>query len=313
MKHLFSFLTFCLFFMGNLSLAQQKKPISPKKPTTVKTTVPKTTTKSTTTTTSKPATTTTTKPSTTTTTTTPPAPQPKVEEKKPAKTTTTTSPPTKTEVPDEQPSSTTVQQSTGPLKGNKLDEEVAKEPKPKKVKKPKIPIEGRAIKFGMRAEATQHFTLETGSGIDLSPGINIGVLANLPITDQIAIQPEVLFSLINIQASTDESNYVKSSIGSILVPLMFNFNFGSNDRKFMLNLGGYTNYGLSQSTKVIQLGKTVKDGSIDLGNDRFDYGLGVGVGVKLNNKFMIEARSFYGMKDNINKNGFGTIGVGYFF
>ena len=81
----------------------------------------------------------------------------------------------------------------------------------------------------------------------------------------------------------------------------------------MLNLGGYGNYGLNQSTKVISLGKTVKDASVDLGNDRFDYGLGVGVGVKLNNKLMIEARSFYGMKDNINKNGFGTIGVGYFF
>lgn len=313
MKYLFFILTFCLFFLGNISLAQQKKPISPKKPTkpttTVKTTVPKSTT-----TTKPPTTTTTTKPSTTTTSTPPPTTtQPKVEEKKPAKTTTTTNLPTKTEVPDEQPSSTTVQQSTGPLKGNKLEEEVAKEPKPKKVKTPKIPIEGRAVKFGVRAEATQYYTLETGGGIDLSPGVNVGVLANLPITDQIAIQPEVLFSLISIQTSVDESNYVKSSIGSILVPLMFNFNFGSNDRKFMLNLGGYSNYGLSQNTKVIQLGKTVREGSVDLGNDRFDYGLGVGLGVKFNNKLMIEARSFYGMKDNINKNGFGTIGVGYFF
>jgi hypothetical protein len=313
MKYLFFILTFCLFFLGNISLAQQKKPISPKKPTkpttTVKTTVPKSTT-----TTKPPTTTTTTKPSTTTTSTPPPTTtQPKVEEKKPAKTTTTTNLPTKKEVPDEQPSSTTVQQSTGPLKGNKLEEEVAKEPKPKKVKTPKIPIEGRAVKFGVRAEATQHYTLETGGGIDLSPGVNVGVLANLPITDQIAIQPEVLFSLISIQTSVDESNYVKSSIGSILVPLMFNFNFGSNDRKFMLNLGGYSNYGLSQNTKVIQLGKTVREGSVDLGNDRFDYGLGVGLGVKFNNKLMIEARSFYGMKDNINKNGFGTIGVGYFF
>jgi hypothetical protein len=78
-------------------------------------------------------------------------------------------------------------------------------------------------------------------------------------------------------------------------------------------LGGYANYGLSQSTKVVSIGTTIKDGSIDLGNDRFDYGLGVGVGVKLNNKLIAEARSFYGMKDNINKKGFGTIGIGYFF
>jgi hypothetical protein len=303
MKYHFVINLLCLCLIGNISLAQQKKPISPKKPTTtIKTTPPKTAPK--TTVISKPP---------TTTTPTPPATTPKVEEKKPAKTTVPSSPPVKVEPSEEQPSSTTVQQSTGPLKGNKLEEAEVKEPKPKKIKTPKIPIEGREIRFGVRAEITQHYTLEVGGGIDLSPGVNIGLLANLPISEQVSLQPEVLFSLINIQSSTDDNNYVKSSIGSVLVPLMFNFNFGKNATKFMINLGGYANYGLSQSTKVISLGKTIKDGSVDLGNDRFDYGLGVGVGVKLNNKLMVEARSFYGMKDNINKNGFGTIGVGYFF
>jgi outer membrane immunogenic protein len=302
MKYHFVINLICLYLIGNISLAQQKKPISPKKPTTtVKTTPLKTAPK--TNVISKPP----------TTTTTPPPPIiPKVEEKKPVKTTVPSPSPAKADIPDEQPNSTTVQQSTGPLKGNKLEEEV-KEPKSKKVKMPKIPIEDREIKFGVRAEATQHYTLEVGGGTDVSLGVNVGILANLPISEQVSIQPEVLFSLINIQSSTDDNNYIKSSIGSILVPLMFNFNFGKNTTKFMLNLGGYADYGLSQSTKVISLGKTVKDGSVDLGNDRFDYGLGVGVGVKLNNKLMVEARSFYGMKDNINKNGFGTIGVGYFF
>jgi hypothetical protein len=301
MKYHFAINLLCLFLIGNISLAQQKKPISPKKPTTtIKTTPSKATPK--TTVISKPPTTT--PPSTT---------PPKVEEKKPVKNTVPNNLPVKVETPEEQPSSTTVQQSTGPIKGNKLDEEEVKEPKTKKIKTPKIPIEGREIKFGVRAEITQHYTLEVGGGIDLSPGVNIGLLANLPISEQVSLQPEVLFSLINIQSSTDDNNYVKSSTGSVLVPLMFNFNFGKNTTKFMLNLGGYANYGLSQSTKVISLGKTVKDGSVDLGNDRFDYGLGVGVGIKLNNNLMVEARSFYGMKDNINKNGFGTIGVGYFF
>jgi hypothetical protein len=301
MKYHFVINLLCLYLIGNISLAQQKKPISPKKPTVVKTTPAKTAPK--TTVISKPP-----------TTTTPPTNLPKVEEKKPAKTTVPSSPlPAKIETPEEQPSSTTVQQSTGPLKGNKLEEAEVKEPKPKKIKTPKIPIEGREIRFGIRADVTQHYTLEVGGGIDLSPGVNVGLFANLPVSEQVSIQPEVLYSIISIKSSTDDNNYVKSSIGSVLVPLMFNFNFGKNTTKFMLNLGGYANYGLSQSTKVIQAGTTIKDGSIDLGNDRFDYGLGVGVGLKLNSKLMVEVRSFYGMKDNINKNGFGTIGVGYFF
>ena len=304
MKYYFAIYLFCLSLIGNVSLAQQKKPISPKKPTVIiKTLPPKIV----------PKTTVITKPSTTTTSTPPTSPTPpKTEEKKPAKT--TNNPPTpKTEMPTEQPSSTTIQQSTGPVKGNKLEDLTVKEPKQKKVKTPKIPIEGKDIKLGVRAEITQHYSFDVSGGIDFSPGINIGVLANLPITEQIAIQPELLYSIINIKSSIDDNNYVKSSIGSILVPLMFNFSFGKNDTKYMLNLGGYTNYGLSQSLKVITSGTTIKDSSIDLGNDRFDYGLGVGVGVKLNNKLMIEARTFYGMKDNINKNGFGSVGVGYFF
>lgn len=306
MKYYFLINILCLSLIGNIASAQQKKPISPKKPTTtVKTTPPKTASK--TTVISKPPTTTTTNNNTTL-----PPVQPKVEEKKPVKTTVPNSSPIKKEVLDEQPSSTTIQQSSGPVKGNKL-EDVVKEPKVKKIKTPKIPLEGRDIRFGVRAEMTQYYALEVGGGIDLSPGINIGLLAHLPVSEQIAIQPEVLFSLINIQSSTDENNSVKSSISSILVPLMFNFNFGKSTTKFMLNLGGYANYGLSQSTKVTSLGKTIKDASVDLGNDRFDYGLGIGLGVKLNNKFTVEARTFYGMKDNINKNGFGSIGVGYFF
>ncbi len=305
MKYHFVFNLLCLYLIGNISLAQQKKPVSPKKPTTtVKTTPPKTAPKTTVIT--KPPT-----PTTTPTTSSTPA-LPKVEEKKPVKTSIPSNPPPKVEIPEEQPSSTTIQQSSGPIKGNKLDDEV-NEVKPQKIKTPKIPIEGKEIRFGLRAEVTQHYSLEVGAGIDLSPGINVGLIVNLPISEQISIQPEVLYSNISIKASKDDNNYVKSSLGSILVPLMFNFNFGKNTTKFMLNLGGYANYGLSQNTKVITSGTTIKDGSVDLGNDRFDYGLGVGIGVKLNNKMMVEARTFYGMKDNFNKSGFGTVGVGYFF
>ncbi len=309
MKYYFFINLLCLYLIVNISLAQQKKPVSPKKPTaTVKTTVPKQTLPKTNIPT-KPTTTTTTKPSTTVI----PVPTPtKVEEKKPAKTNTTSPASIKTETPTEQPSSTTIQQSSGPIKGNKLEEEI-KDSKSQKAKTPKIPLEARAIKFGIRAEATQSFTLENGSGINLSLGVNIGLIVNLPINKIVSIQPEVLYSMVNTKASTDDNNYVKSSIGSVLVPLMFNFNFGKSTTKFMLNLGGYGNYGLSQNTKIVSSGTTIKEGLIDLGNDRFDFGGGIGVGVKLKNKLIIEARSFYGMKDNFNKNGFGTIGVGYFF
>jgi outer membrane immunogenic protein len=309
MKHLFFIHLLCLCLIGNIAIAQQKKPTT-KKPTTVKPAVPKATTpKTTTPTTTKP--TTSSKPNTTTT-------QPSTAVEKKTTPVPSNSPSQRTAPTPPTPSSTTIQQSSGPSKVNRKDNETEEgekvtEPQTKKVKTPKTSGEGGNIQFGVRAEVTQSYRLETGGGIDLSPAANLGLIINLPITSNISIQPEVLYSIISIKASTDENNSSKSSMGNILVPLMFNFNFGKSTSKFMLNLGGYGNYGLSQSLKVVTAGTTIKDGSIDLGNDRFDYGGGIGLGIKLNDKLMIEARSFYSMKDNINKTGFGTIGVGYFF
>lgn len=282
---------------GTIALAQTKKPTTAtKKPTTtVKTSPAKTTTK------------------TTTTTSTPVVSQP-VEQKK-----TTTSP-----SPQQTNSSTTTTiQSTGPSKGTKTrtpeperEEKVEKvrEEKPEKVRIPKVgPDNDGRVRFGIRAEATQLYTLESGGNYDLSPGVNAGLIVNLPISQVVSIQPEILYSMTNGKVSDDGNNYAKGTSSSILVPLMFNFNFGSGSTKFMLNLGGYGNYALSQTSKVVVGGTTISDGSVDLGNDKFDYGAGLGLGVKLNNSLMIEARSFYSLKDNINKSGIGTIGIGYLF
>jgi len=221
------------------------------------------------------------------------------------------------------PSTTTTIQSTGPSKTTKTKAaeperepkpDKVREPKPEKVRIPKVHAEDEGgVKFGIRAEATQLYTLQSGGNYDLSPGINAGLIINLPISQVVSIQPEILYSMVTGRVTEDADNYAKSTGSSILVPLMFNFNFGNGSTKFMLNLGGYGNYALSQTSKVVVLGKTIFDGSVDLGNDKFDYGAGLGLGVKLNNSLMIEARSFYSLKDNINKSGIGTIGIGYLF
>lgn len=285
---------------GTIALAQTKKPTTTtKKPTTtVKTSPAKKTTK------------------TTTTTSTPVVSQP-IEQKKTTTTTTSSSP------QQTNSSTTTTIQSTGPSKGTKAktpeperEEKVEKvrEEKPEKVRIPKVgPDNDGKVRFGIRAEATQLYTLESGGNYDLSPGVNAGLIVNLPISQVVSIQPEILYSMTTGKITEDADNYAKSTGSSILVPLMFNFNFGNGSTKFMLNLGGYGNYALSQTSKVVVGGTTIIDGSVDLGNDKFDYGAGLGLGVKLNNSLMIEARSFYSLKDNINKSGIGTIGIGYLF
>ena len=315
MKNQFIITLLCLSLIGTIATAQTKKPTTTTKPsTTVKSSAPKTTTKT----------------STTTTITSPnSATAPVVVEEKKTTTTTTTIPSSSNSMNSTgSSSSTTIQQSSGPSKGGKKPvepkaervvepkpERVVKvrEPKPEKVRNPSSLSDG-GVRFGIRAEATQVVTLESGGSYDLSPGVNAGLIVNLPVSPVVSIQPEILYSMVVGKISQDANNYATGSAGSILVPLMVNINLGQGSTKFMLNLGGYADYLLNQNSKLVVAGKTIQDGSVDLTNaDKFDYGAAIGIGVKINGNFMIEARSFYGLKDNKGKNGIGTIGIGYFF
>jgi hypothetical protein len=324
MKNQFIITLLCLSLIGTIATAQTKKPTTTtKKPsTTVKSTAPKTTTKT----------------STTTTTTIPKSTTaPVVVEEKKTTTTTTTTTPAQTNSSsvdaNSTSNSTTIQQSSGPSKGGKKPAETRtekiKEPKPERVREPRPervrepkPEKVRnqssssdgGVRFGIRAEATQLVTLESGGSFDLSPGVNAGLIVNFPISSSVAIQPEVLYSMAVSKTSLDANNYGTGTVGSILAPLMVNINLGQGSTKFMLNLGGYAAYKLSENSKLVIGGVTQQDGSVDLTNeDKFDYGAAIGLGVKINGNFIIEARSFYGLKDNAGKIGLGTIGIGYFF
>ena len=311
MKNQFIITLLCLSLIGTVATAQTKKPTTTKPSTTVKSTTPKTTTKT----------------STTTTTTMPNSKTaPVVVEEKRTTTTTTSSPNQGNSSSTNSSSSTTIQQSSGPSKGNKKTSdpkpdkvatpkpEKVREPRPEKVRSASASSSG-GVRFGIRAEATQLYTLRSGGSFDIAPGVNAGIIVNLPLSSAISIQPEVLYSITTLKQSIDANNYGTITRGSVLAPLMLNINLGQGSTKFMLNLGGYGNYLLNASEKAVVGGKTIKDVTADLTNeDKFDYGTAIGIGVKINGKFMIEVRSFYSLKNNADsKVGFGTIGIGYFF
>ena len=311
---------------GTIAMAQTKKPTTTtKKPTTtVKSSVPKTTT--------------TKKTTTTTTTTTPVAvPPPVVEEKKTTTTTTTTETPTETKstTTPSTTTTTTTTQSSGPSKGKKTSEPRVKEPKPERVREPR-PVRVReprpervrtprepngssgGVKFGIRAEGSQFVTFEQGASFLFSPGINAGLIVNIPISEKLAVQPEVLYSMQTakidgILLGGANGDFFKITNSSILTPLTLNINLGQSSTKFMINLGGYAEYALSSESQE-SVGGVKTSMSADLaGTDRFSYGTVFGLGVKLNGNFLIEARTFYDLKTSNNKSILSTIGIGYMF
>jgi hypothetical protein len=326
MKNQFIVTLLIVLMSCTIAMAQTKKPTTTtKKPTTtVKSSVPKTTT--------------TKKTTTTTTTTTPVAvPPPVVEEKKTTTTTTTTETPTekKTTTTPSTTTTTTTTQSSGPSKGKKTSEPRVREPKPERVREPRpervreprpervrTPREPNGssggVRFGIRAEGTQFVSFEQGGQPDFSPGFNAGLIINFPLSEKISIQPEVLYSMASVKGDIsaitgnagDVATYKPSSI---LAPITLNFNLGSGSTKFMVNPGGYAGYLLSASSSQTRSGVT-ESGSVDLtGIDKFSYGIVFGLGVKINGNFLIEARSFYDLKESNNKTILSTFGIGYMF
>jgi hypothetical protein len=295
--------TLLIFCMSTtVAMAQTKKPTTTtKKPTTtVKSSAPKTTT--------------TTKKTTTTTTTTPVVTPPVVEQK--TTTTTTTTTPTQGTTT---PATTTTIQSSGPSKGKKTSEpkpEKVREPKPEKVRTPRESSGSYSggVKFGIRAEASQVVTFEEGASLAFSPGVNAGLIVNIPFSEKVSIQPEVLFSMQTVKITdTGTPDYLKVTGNSILAPVTLNLNLGHSSTKFMINLGGYAEYALSASSEQ-SIGGVKTSKTVDLsGTDKFSYGAVVGLGVKLNNSFLIEARSFYDLKESNNKTIVATLGIGYLF
>lgn len=109
-------------------------------------------------------------------------------------------------------------------------------------------------------------------------GFNAGVYATLPISDFIAIQPEILFTTKGAELEYDNafaSGNTKFRLNYIEVPLLVRVNITKN---FNVHAGGYASYLVSS--------KVTGDGTFNFNEDvdpddlnKFDAGLSAGVGV----------------------------------
>lgn len=137
-----------------------------------------------------------------------------------------------------------------------------------------------------------------GSGDDVDDnnvlyGFNAGVYATLPISDFIAIQPEVLFTTKGAEFEYNNafaSGNTKFKLNYIEVPLLVRVNVTKN---FNIHAGGYASYLVSS--------KVTGDGSFDFEQEvdrddlnKFDAGIAAGVGVDFD-PISIGVRYNYGL------------------
>jgi len=125
-----------------------------------------------------------------------------------------------------------------------------------------------------------------GSGDDVDDnnilyGFNAGVYATLPISDFVAIQPELLFTTKGSKLeynSAFASGDAKFRLNYIELPLLVRVNVTKN---FNIHAGGYASYLVS--SKISGNGTVDFDQNIDTDDlNKFDAGLSAGVGVDFN-------------------------------
>lgn len=145
----------------------------------------------------------------------------------------------------------------------------------------------------------------------------LGVEFILPLTDAIALQPELLFSQKGAESSfvvLGQTFKNELTYNYIDLPIMFRFSLGDSYGEGLglyLNAGGYGAYALSgKTTSESPLGNTEMDLTFDEVDDqkRLDYGIVAGGGLTLGNLFF-EVRYLHGINnlldddaDNSNDN-----------
>lgn len=138
--------------------------------------------------------------------------------------------------------------------------------------------------FGVKGGFNMSNLYNSGDDVDdnnVLYGFNAGVYATLPISDMVAIQPEVLFTTKGAELEYNNAfaqGDAKFRLNYIEVPLLVRVNVTKN---FNIHAGGYASYLVS--SKISGSGDIDFDQDIDRDDlNKFDAGIAAGVGVDFN-------------------------------
>tara|TARA_R110002020_G_scaffold42212_8_gene123969 strand:- start:1467 stop:2066 length:600 start_codon:yes stop_codon:yes gene_type:complete len=176
------------------------------------------------------------------------------------------------------------------------------------------------IQFG--AKGGVNFSTITGDDFD-SPdsrtSFNVGLLAEIPVSDRFSVQPEVLYSGQGFDAARfdqdnafDNDENIEYQLDYIQVPVL---------AKIYLVEGLSAQVGPSFNFKVneeIDSQPNDDAGDIDLDSAKdFEFGGAAGLEYKFNNGFLIQGRYTYGFsetfEDSDAHNSLFQLGVGFMF
>ena len=122
---------------------------------------------------------------------------------------------------------------------------------------------------------------------DAKPGFNVGLLGHIHLSRQLALQPELVYSLQGAKVPNSEA---KINLGYINVPVLFQYMF---DNGFRLQAGPQVGFLVNAKSKTGSLSVDIKDDVKSV-----DFALSAGIGyVHPPSGFGIDARYNLGLSD----------------
>jgi Outer membrane protein beta-barrel domain len=184
------------------------------------------------------------------------------------------------------------------------------------------------VRFGLKGGlnvANQKFTGSLSPTNSSIIGLNIGVFTEIKFSNEIALQPELLFSMqgssFDLRVSdgfttVDTSN--KFDLGYINLPVMLKY-YASED--FFIEFGPQVGFLINADLETKANGRSVKQDLKKLFTNN-DFGLNFGLGFNVNPNLFFDARYNLGLSniaevdsnsDDSIKNRVFSIGIGYRF
>jgi hypothetical protein len=175
------------------------------------------------------------------------------------------------------------------------------------------------VRFGIKAGGTlSNVTLKDEEGTSKSGvkfGFELGGLLEYSFSESLSLQPELLF-VNNGSEDKEEEGKATLSFNQLQVPINLKYKMGTEQLKFYAAAGPYFGYIFSAKAKYSEDGMS---GSIDLFDKdivdpmkHLDFGIGVGFGLELSNKYLVGVGYKYGIANLAPKDSDGTMKVGTF-
>lgn len=153
---------------------------------------------------------------------------------------------------------------------------------------------GQKVNFGIKGGFNiYNINNDNNTEYDAKPGFNVGLLGHIHLTRQLALQPELVYSLQGAKYTVSNVD-TKINLGYINVPVLFQYMF---DNGFRLQAGPQVGFLVNAKSKTGSVSVDVKDDVKPV-----DFALSAGIGyVHPPSGFGIDARYNLGLSD-INEN-----------